>query len=188
MVAVGAAFFAAAFRISLGLIHRVFYDATQVVEAFQQLTPWMRLVVVALGAFVAGLIARLSRPHPRGGWHGGRIRRRVQHAVRRLPVRAGNNRRHGCDGGAAAHDGCYADRHRNQRAIVGGGPIYGQRSFVASSPVELALFARGRCGRGICVQVLARRGVTVGGRASASTTHTRDPRGPVRWCHRDVGA
>jgi H+/Cl- antiporter ClcA len=60
VVAVGAAFFAAAFRSSLGLIYRLFYDATQVVEAFQQLTPWMRLVVVALGAFVAGLIARLS--------------------------------------------------------------------------------------------------------------------------------
>jgi hypothetical protein len=57
-VAVGAAFFAAAFRASLGLIYRVFYDATQVVvEAFQQLPPWMRLVVVAFGAFTAGLIA-----------------------------------------------------------------------------------------------------------------------------------
>jgi CIC family chloride channel protein len=60
IVAVGAAFFAAAFRGSLGLIYRVFYDATQVVEAFQQLPPWMRLVVVAFGAFTAGLIARLS--------------------------------------------------------------------------------------------------------------------------------
>jgi hypothetical protein len=35
IVAVGAAFFAAAFRISLGLIYQVFYHATQVVEAFQ---------------------------------------------------------------------------------------------------------------------------------------------------------
>ena len=42
VVAVGAAFFAAAFRGSLGLIYRVFYDATQVVEAFQRMPPWMR--------------------------------------------------------------------------------------------------------------------------------------------------
>ena len=77
------------------------------------------------------------------------------------------------------------------RAIVGGGPIYGQRSFVANSPVELASFAVLGVVAAVAAfafkHLLGSRG-TVGGRASASTTHTRDPRGPLRWCHRHVGA
>jgi CIC family chloride channel protein len=211
VVAVGAAFFAAAFRSSLGLIYQVFYDATQVVEAFQQLTPWMRLVVVALGAFVAGLIARLSSPVSQGVSNVmeavalGNVRLSFRTTLRRVScswiaiatgmsigregpliefggslgataarllgqpllrvrilVAAGT-----AAGFAAAYNTPFAGvlfvletivgivameallptmvatliATAITRAIVGGGPIYGQRSFVASSPVDLASFA-----------------------------------------------
>jgi CIC family chloride channel protein len=66
LVAVGAATFAVAFRISLSVLYRTVYRADNVVDAIAGLPPWLRLVVPLAGAGVAGLIAR-ARAAPAQG-------------------------------------------------------------------------------------------------------------------------
>ena len=58
-VAVGAALFAIAFRLSLGWLYRSAYHADNVVDGITKLPRWLRLLVPVAGAAVAGLIARL---------------------------------------------------------------------------------------------------------------------------------
>jgi chloride channel protein, CIC family len=209
VAAVGAALFAVAFRSSLALVYRVFYDASQVVEAFQHLPSWMRLAVVAVGAFTAGVVARVSSPVSQGvsnvmeavalgtvrlsfratiwrvtcswiaiatgmsigregpliefgGSLGATVARLLGQPLCRVLVAAGT-----AAGFAAAYNTLFAAvlfvletivgivameallpimvgtliATALTRAVVGGGPIYGERSFVVNSPLELALFA-----------------------------------------------
>ena len=58
-VAVGAALFAIAFRLSLGWLYRFVYHADNVVDGITSLPRWLRFVVPVAGAALAGLIARL---------------------------------------------------------------------------------------------------------------------------------
>lgn len=58
LVALGAALFAIAFRASLGLLYRLVYQTSNVVEAMASLPLWLRLLVPAAGALTAGLISR----------------------------------------------------------------------------------------------------------------------------------
>lgn len=57
LVAVGAAVFAIAFRLSLSWVYRAVYHAGNVVEAIAALPAWLRLVAPVVGGGVAGLIA-----------------------------------------------------------------------------------------------------------------------------------
>ena len=58
-MAVGAALFAIAFRLSLAWLYRSAYHADNVVDGITNLPRWLRLLVPVAGAAVAGLIARL---------------------------------------------------------------------------------------------------------------------------------
>jgi CIC family chloride channel protein len=58
-VAVGAALFAIAFRLSLGWLYRAAYHADNVVDGIANLPRWLRLLAPVAGATVSGLIARL---------------------------------------------------------------------------------------------------------------------------------
>ena len=57
-VAVGAALFAIAFRLSLAWLYRSAYHADNVVDGITNLPRWLRLLVPVAGPTVAGLIAR----------------------------------------------------------------------------------------------------------------------------------
>ena len=58
-VAIGAALFAIAFRLSLTWVYQSLYRAENVVDGITNLPPWLRLVVPVAGAAIAGAIARL---------------------------------------------------------------------------------------------------------------------------------
>jgi len=66
LVAVGAATFAVAFRISLSVLYRTVYRAENVVDAIAGLPLWLRLVVPLAGAGVAGTIARVRAAPAQG--------------------------------------------------------------------------------------------------------------------------
>jgi CIC family chloride channel protein len=63
LVAIGAAAFAVAFRLSLNLVYRSLYHAQSVVQAITGLPLWLRIAVPTGGAMAAGLLSRwrLSR-------------------------------------------------------------------------------------------------------------------------------
>lgn len=58
LIAVGAAAFAVSFRLSLGVLYRGVFGASNVVAAVTALPRWLRLTAPVAGAVVAGLIAR----------------------------------------------------------------------------------------------------------------------------------
>ncbi len=58
-VAVGAAAFAIGFRSSLSAAYRTFYNASNVLEAIEQLPWWLTIAVPCLGGLASGLISRL---------------------------------------------------------------------------------------------------------------------------------
>ena len=60
VVAIAAASFAMVFRGGLSLVYRTLFRAHDVLEAFQRLPKWSRIVVPALGGLGAGLLARMS--------------------------------------------------------------------------------------------------------------------------------
>ncbi len=66
LVALGAALFAIAFRASLGLLYRLVYQASNVVEAMASLPLWLRLLVPTAGALTAGLISKLFGARSQG--------------------------------------------------------------------------------------------------------------------------
>jgi CIC family chloride channel protein len=66
LVAVGAAAFAIAFRLSLGWVYAHLFGATTVVEAMAGLPLWLRFVVPLAGGFLAGAIAWWRRAPAQG--------------------------------------------------------------------------------------------------------------------------
>ena len=66
LVALGAAIFAVTFRISLGLVYRDVFRASNVVEAIRHLPWWGRLLIPAFGGAASGAIARLRAVPPQG--------------------------------------------------------------------------------------------------------------------------
>lgn len=66
LVAVGAALFAIAFRLSLSWLYQTLYHSTSVVEGFAGLPPLTRFLVPVAGAGVAGWIIRLSAAPSQG--------------------------------------------------------------------------------------------------------------------------
>ena len=66
LVAAGAALFGVGFRLSLGWMNQLLFQATNVVEGLSRLPPLGRLIVPIAGAAVAGGILRLSGARPQG--------------------------------------------------------------------------------------------------------------------------
>ena len=66
LVALGASLFAITFRSSLAFVYRAAYGSENVVAAITGLSPWMRLVVPAVGGFVAGLVVWLRAAPAQG--------------------------------------------------------------------------------------------------------------------------
>ena len=60
VVAIAAASFAMVFRVGLSFVYRSLFHAHDVLEAFEHLPSWLRMLVPAVGGLGAGLLARMS--------------------------------------------------------------------------------------------------------------------------------